>query len=202
MSNAATETNVSKNETSKNNKVNIDSKFRTIDLVFIAVCAALIAVCSWISIPMTVPFTLQTFAVFFAVYFLGGKKGTISVLIYILIGAVGVPVFAGFKGGPGALFGTTGGYIIGFIFTALVFWLMTKLLGRKLWVEIVAMVLGLLVCYAFGTAWFMIVYARNTGAISLATALGWCVFPFILPDLAKMALALALGKTIRKVIKW
>ena len=77
-------------------KTNNDSKFRTIDLVFIAVCAALMAVCSWISIPTTVPFTLQTFAVFFAVYFLGGKKGTISVLIYILLGAVGVPVFAGF----------------------------------------------------------------------------------------------------------
>ena len=183
-------------------KTNNDSKFRTIDLVFIAVCAALMAVCSWISIPTTVPFTLQTFAVFFAVYFLGGKKGTISVIIYILLGAVGVPVFAGFKGGFGALIGTTGGYIIGFIFSALVFWLLTSLLGRKLWVEIVAMVLGLLVCYAFGTVWFMVVYARTKDAVTLATALGWCVFPFIIPDLAKIALAFGLGKTLRKVIKW
>ena len=177
------------------------SRFKTLDLVYIAVCAALIAVCSWISIPMTVPFTLQTFAVFFAVYFLGGKKGSIAVLIYILLGAVGVPVFANFKGGIGAILGTTGGYIVGFIFIGLIFWGAEALFGRKLWVEIAALVLGLAVCYAFGTAWFMIVYARTKGAVMLTTALGWCVFPFILPDLAKMALGIVLGKTLRKVIK-
>ncbi len=175
--------------------------FSTIVLVQIAMCSAIMAVCSWISIPLTVPVTLQTFAIFFAVYFLGGRNGTISVLIYILLGAVGVPVFAGFKGGIGALLGTTGGYIIGFIFSALVFWLFEKLFGRKLWTEIVSMILGLLVCYAFGTAWFMIVYAGTKGPITLATALGWCVFPFIIPDIAKIALALGLGKTLRKVIK-
>ena len=92
--------------------------FRTLDIVYIAVCAALMAVCSWIQIPTVVPFTLQTFAVFFAVYFLGGKKGTLAVFIYILLGMVGLPVFAGFKGGFGALFGMTGGYIMGFILQA------------------------------------------------------------------------------------
>ena len=92
---------------------------KIVAMVQIALFAAIIAVCSWIQIPMTVPFTMQTFAVFCALATLGGKGGTISILIYIVLGAVGVPVFAGFTGGIGILFGTTGGYIIGFLFTGL-----------------------------------------------------------------------------------
>ena len=94
-------------------------QFRVVDLTYMAVCAALIAVCSWISIPAAVPFTLQTFAVFCVLGLLGGKRGTVSILVYILLGAIGLPVFSGFNGGIGALLGTTGGYIIGFIFVGL-----------------------------------------------------------------------------------
>ena len=78
---------------------------KTYDLVYIAVFAVVMAVCSWISIPAQVPFTLQTFGVFMAVGVLGGKRGTLAVLVYVLLGAVGVPVFAGFSGGIGALLG-------------------------------------------------------------------------------------------------
>lgn len=170
-------------------------------MAYIALFAVLTAICSWISIPTMIPFTLQTFAVFLAVGVLGGKRGTLAVVVYILLGAVGVPVFAGFQGGLGILLGNTGGYIIGFLFTALLMWGMEVLLGRKLWVLAVSMVLGLIVCYAFGTAWFMVVYARNTAAVGLATALGWCVIPYIIPDLVKIALALALTRTLRKVLK-
>lgn len=99
------------------------TRSKTYDMVYIAVFAVLIAICSWISIPMTVPFTLQTFAVFLAVGVLGGKRGSLAVLIYILLGAVGIPVFAGFSGGIGQLLGNTGGYIIGFLFSALLMWL-------------------------------------------------------------------------------
>lgn len=177
------------------------SKITTKELVFTALMAVIIAVCSWISIPTTVPFTLQTFGVFMAVGLLGGKKGTISVLVYILLGAVGVPVFAGFSGGVGTLFGTTGGYIVGFLLSGLVYWAMTAAFGEKLPIMIVAMVLGLIVCYAFGTAWFMIVYAKNTAPIGLMTALGWCVFPFIIPDCIKIALAIVLTKQLKKYVK-
>ena len=92
---------------------------KTKDMAYIAVFAVLIAVCSWISIPTTVPFTLQTFAVFLTVGVLGGKRGSLAVLVYILLGCVGVPVFAGFSGGIGVLAGQTGGYIVGFLFSAL-----------------------------------------------------------------------------------
>ena len=83
-------------------------RFKTLDLVYIAVFAVLIAVCSWISIPTTVPFTLQVFAVFLALDVLGGKRGTMAILVYILLGAAGVPVFAGFSAGIHVLLGTTG----------------------------------------------------------------------------------------------
>ena len=178
------------------------SKITTKELVFTALMAVIIAVCSWISIPTTVPFTLQTFGVFMAVGLLGGKKGTISVLVYILLGAVGVPVFAGFSSGIGVLFGTTGGYIVGFLLSGLVYWAMTAAFGEKLPIMIIAMVIGLIVCYAFGTAWFMIVYAKNTAPIGLMTALGWCVFPFIIPDCIKIALAVVLTKQLKKYVKF
>lgn len=171
---------------------------KIVAMVQIALFAAIIAICSWIQIPLTVPFTLQTFAVFCTLGILGGKNGTISVLLYIILGAVGVPVFAGFSGGVGVLLGTTGGYIIGFLFTALLYWAITHFFGDKLPVMIIAMALGLVVCYAFGTVWFMLVYARTTGAVGLMTALGWCVFPFILPDCVKIALAILLAKRIPK----
>ena len=93
------------------------TRSKTYDIVYIAVFAVIMAICSWISIPAAVPFTLQTFGVFIAVGILGGKRGTLSVLVFILLGAIGVPVFAGFSGGIGVLAGTTGGYIIGFLFS-------------------------------------------------------------------------------------
>ena len=174
------------------------TRSKTYDIVYIAVFAVIMAICSWISIPAAVPFTLQTFGVFIAVGILGGKRGTLSVLVFILLGAIGVPVFAGFSGGIGVLAGTTGGYIIGFLFSALVMWGIEKAFGRKPVVRIIGMVLGLIVCYAFGTAWFMVVYARTTGAVGLATVLGWCVIPFIIPDLVKIALAYIVSGKVRK----
>ena len=178
------------------------TRSKTYDIVYIAVFAVIMAICSWISIPMAVPFTLQTFGVFMAVGVLGGKRGSLAVLIYILLGAIGVPVFAGFSGGIGVILNTTGGYIVGFLFSALVMWGMEALLGRKPVIQIISMVVGLIVCYALGTAWFMVVYARNTGAVGLGTVLGWCVIPFIIPDLVKIALAFVLSRKIRKYVSF
>lgn len=177
-----------------------NSKFKTVDLVYMALGAVLIAICSWISIPFTVPFTLQTFAVFFVLSAFGGKRGTITIIIYVLLGAVGVPVFAQFTSGIGILLGNTGGYIVGFIFTGLVYWLIVNLLGNKLWVEILALVLGLIVLYAFGTFWFVTVYTTEE-TYGIVTVLAWCVFPFIIPDLIKMGMAIALAKRLSPVIK-
>lgn len=176
-------------------------RMKTLDMAYIALMVVLMAVCSWISIPATVPFTLQTFAMFCAVGLLGGKRGTIAVLVYIIMGAIGLPVFSGFAGGLGHLLGATGGYIVGFFFSALLYWLVTKLLGTAVWSMALAMVLGLVVCYAFGTVWFTVVYTQKVAAIGFAGALGMCVIPYIIPDLIKIALALLLTKVLSKHIK-
>ena len=171
------------------------------DMAYIALMAALTAVCAWISIPATVEFTMQTFAVFAALILLGGKRALMAVIVYLLMGAVGLPVFAGFNGGLGALLGPTGGFLVGFAAMALVYWLITALAGEGRWVRVAALLAALAVCYAFGTAWFMVVYAQRTGPIGLTTALSWCVFPFIVPDLVKMALALVLAGRVAKRIR-
>lgn len=195
------ETNAIVNESAVKATKSAAGKMKPLDLAYIGMFVALMAICSWINIPMAVPFTLQTFAVFAAVAMLGLGRGTIAVLIYIILGAVGVPVFAGFSGGLGTLFGQTGGYIVGFIFTALISGGIMKAFGKKLPVMIVAMVLGLIACYAFGTVWFMYVYGRANGAIGVVTALSWCVFPYIIPDLCKIALAIFLDKRLARFIK-
>ena len=177
------------------------SRLRTVDMAYIALFAVLMAVCAWITIPMTVPFTLQIFAVFAALVTLGGRRGTYAVVVYLLLGAVGLPVGAGFQGGLGWLLGTTGGYIVGFLCIALLYWLLTAKLGESLPVVIAACVLGLALCYAFGTAWFMVVYARTSGPVGLMTALGWCVFPYIIPDLVKLVLAVLLSRRVKQFLK-
>lgn len=100
---------------------------KILNLTYIAMGAALIALCAWITIPIgPVPFTMHTFAVITIAGIFGWKRGTISVLVYIASGALGAPVFSGFKGGIGALAGVTGGYIVGFIFTALIVGLISE----------------------------------------------------------------------------
>ena len=180
------------------------SRLRTLDLAYIALFAVLTAVCAWITIPMPQPmvqFTLQTLAVFMTLATLGGQRGTYAVVVYLLLGAVGVPVFSGMQGGLGVLLGATGGYIVGFIAMALVYWLLTARLGASLPVTIAASVLGLAVCYAFGTAWYLAVYTSTKGPLSLMTALGWCVFPFIIPDLVKLVLAVLLARRVKRFLK-
>ena len=157
---------------------------KTKDMAYIALMAVLISVCSWLSVPAAIPFTMQTY-------------GSIAVAVYIALGAVGLPVFSGFAGGIGKLMGPSGGYIFGFMLTALCYWLCERVLGKKLWVKTVSLVVGLALCYAFGTVWFVKVYSAAK-PISYASALGMCVFPFIVPDLVKMALAFLTERVIKK----
>lgn len=179
------------------------SRLETRDLALMALFTALTAVCAWISIPVPAPFvqfTMQTFAVFAALLILGGKRGTYAVAAYLLLGAVGAPVFSGFRGGLSVLLGATGGYILGFFFTALLYWLMTAKLGESLPVRLTAGVLGMVTYYTFGTAWYLVLYARTGSPVGLMTALGYCVFPFVVPDLLKLGLAALLARRVKKHI--
>lgn len=171
---------------------------KTRDIVYMSVFTAMISICSWISIPASIPFTLQTMGVFTTVGLLGGKRGTLTVLTYILLGAIGVPVFAGLTGGVSVLLGTTGGYIIGFLLSALLMWGIETIMGRNQIILAFSMIAGLIVCYVFGTAWFMLIYTQHSGVIGLSTVLGLCVIPFIIPDLIKIGVALFLTNRLKK----
>ena len=114
-------------------------KLTTLDLVYISLFSVLIAICAWIAIPSMVPFTLQTFGVMCTLGLLGGKRGTLAVLVYLLLGAVGIPVFSNFRGGIGMLVGSTGGYLLGFLFSALLYWLLTSLFGNRFFIRVVSM---------------------------------------------------------------
>lgn len=175
-------------------------KLNTKDIVFIGVSTAIIAVCAFITIPVgAIPVTLQTLGICLVAGLFGAKRGTFSVLVYILLGAIGVPVFSGFKGGIGVLAGATGGYIIGFIFTALITGIISNK-TKKPFLVFGAMLLGIAACYIFGTVWFMLVYTKE--AMPLSKTLALCVTPFIIPDIIKAAAAAFLVYRLRdKILK-
>lgn len=150
-----------------------------------ALFAALTAVCSQIAIPLPslIPINLATLSVFLCGALLGAKWGLVSQLVYLLLGFVGLPVFAGFRAGPAALLGPTGGYLIGYLLAALLVGLL--LCGQPAkWMLPVSMLAGMCGCYALGTAWYML----STGS-ALLPALMACVFPFLVGDAAKIAAA-------------
>ena len=166
-------------------------------LIFVALMAALCCVLGPLSVPMgQIPVSLQVLAIYLCVYVLGMKWGTLSVFIYMLLGFVGLPVFAGFSGGPQKLFGPTGGYIIGFLFTAIVAgFVFDHIPSKGAWSivgQVLGMVLGLSICYIFGTAYFMLQMGTT-----LAESLAMCVLPFLLFDAIKIVIAVILGNAIR-----
>ena len=180
------------------------------DLTVIAISAALITICSWLSVQIgPVPVTLQTLAILAVLLTVGGRRGTLAIVVYLALGLVGVPVFSGFKGGPAAFIGPTGGFLLGFIAAALVYWLLEKLFFARLMTTkkrrfvfgIVGSVIFELVTYAFGVIWFMTVYAAQTGPVGLGTVLSWCVIPFIIPDLIKIAAASVIGSRAGRFVR-
>lgn len=178
-------------------KTNNVVKYLCISAMFVAI----ITICSWLSFPvLEIAVTLQLFAICCAAGILGMKWGTITVVAYVALGAIGAPVFSGFRGGLAALTGVTGGYIIGFIFTAFIVGGAADLFGRKVLPLILSMILGVTVCYAFGTAWFYLLYTYRTGAIGIGTVLMKCVVPFIVPDLIKIGLAIPTTIKVYKLI--
>ncbi len=177
-------------------------KTSTRNLVICALCAAVICVLSPLSLPIgPVPISLATFAVMLSAALLGAKWGTIATAIYILLGAIGVPVFAGWTAGIGCIAGQTGGYIIGYLPLAFITGLfMDKLVRRtagkaKYAFLMVGMILGTVVLYLIGTAWFVAI----SGA-ALADAMGWCVIPFIPGDLIKMIIVTIVAPKVSEAL--
>ena len=166
------------------------------NMALCAMFAALLAVCAWVAFPVgDSVITMQTFTLFLTLGILGGKRGTVSVCVYLLLGIVGVPVFSGFQGGFAVLLGPTGGYLFGFLATALIYWLVTALGRDKEISRLLGMVLGLLGCYLLGTLWFGFGYL-SAGALSWGAILLKCVVPYLLPDTAKLIMAWLLARRL------
>ena len=160
------------------------------DMAICGLFAALLAICAWLSIPVgDSVISLQTFGVFLVLGLLGGKRGCITIVTYLLLGAVGLPVFSGFRGGFGALLGPTGGYLIGFLAMGLVYWAVPK--------KLPAMLVGLFTCYLFGTLWYYGFYLHSGNSGNLFVVFCICVLPYILPDLLKLGLAWVLTKRLK-----
>lgn len=156
--------------------------------------AAVICILGPLSIPIgVVPISFTNLAIYITLYVLGMTKGTISYLIYIFIGFIGVPVFSGFGSGPAKLLGPTGGYIIGFVFMALIAGLFIDRFIEKWYLCFAGMVLGTAICYAFGSVWL-----AYQASMSASAALAAGVIPFIPGDLVKIIVATFIGPQIRK----
>lgn len=167
---------------------------------YVGLSAALIAVCTWIAIPLpsNISFTMQTFAVCVIAGLLGWRQSLAAVVIYLLLGIVGLPIFSGFRSGAGVLLGATGGYLIGFLFMAPCIGFLTERFGKSLPVLILSMLAGEVLLYLFGTIWFVTVYTEGVG---FSGALMMCVVPYLLPDAVKIALAIILVRRLNPYVK-
>ena len=179
----------------------MSNKPKTRNLIFTALLAAFMAILGPLSIPLPggVPLSLLTFALFLSAYLLGWRLGTLAVVVYLLLGFFGVPVFSGFTAGAGKLLGPTGGYLIGYITSALLCGFLMQLLCKEKttwWGVAIASLVGLASCYVLGTIWF--IYLSGTG---LVASLTMCVFPFLPGDALKTVVIVLLVRKLRPALQ-
>ena len=161
-----------------------------------ALMAALMCIFGPMSVPIgPVPVSLTNLVIYFTVYLIGMKGATVSYLIYMLLGIVGLPVFSGYQGGLAKVAGPTGGYLVGFILMALICGFVMEKSNVNIPITVVGMIVGTLVAYAFGTVWFV-----QLMDVTYSYALTVCVFPFIPIVLAKIGIATVLGKVVRMAL--
>lgn len=173
------------------------SKLTIYQMAAVSLMTALLCILGPMSIPIgAIPISFTNFVIYLTVYLLGTKLGTLSYLIYLLLGAAGLPVFSAYSGGLAKLAGPTGGYLIGFIFMSVICGIFIKKSQGKALFSILGMMIGTAVAYIFGTAWFMI----ESGS-TLMYALTACVFPFLIGDGIKILLASNIGPLIRSALQ-
>ena len=179
--------------TTENTKTQTLRTTNTYAMVVTALMAAVTCILAPLSIPIgPVPISLTNLAIYLSLYLLDWKKGTLSYLIYLLLGFVGLPVFSGFTGGLTKLAGPTGGYIIGFIPMAIIAGIIIDKFNNR-GIQLLGMIVGTVICYVFGTVWFCF-----QAGYTVSAALAVCVIPFIPADLCKMVIAMIIGPMIRQ----
>lgn len=172
----------------------MEKKSKVYQMAACAIMSALLCVLGPNSLPIgPIPISLTNLVIYLTVYILGAKGSVVSYLIYILLGAIGLPVFSGYQGGVGKIVGPTGGYLVGFIFIALIGGLVIEKTRANIWFTGIALICATAITYLFGTVWFIAQMDCTWGY-----ALSVCVFPFIPFDLGKIVVASVLGKAVRK----
>lgn len=170
-----------------------NSHKKTFYMILIALFAALMALGAWISVPFAIPFTMQSFVLFSALFILGGKRGLISICVYVLAGLMGAPVFSGFRGGFSVLASPTGGYIIGFVAAGIVYCFLEKIITNTKIYQYGVSFICLAVSYLCAVLWYSFVYSSDT----LTAGFVACVLPFIIPDVIKIVLAVKLKSVLK-----
>ncbi len=156
------------------------------DLTRIALFVAIMIICSYLTVPFAVPFTLQTLGVFLAVLVLGKNKGSLAILIYLLLGVCGVPVFSGMKGGITAFLTPTGGYLVAFFISGYVSGFLLEKTGRKF----ISCITGLVICYICAYFWCFMFYPIKGIFLTM-------IAPFIIPDILKISIAVYISNKLK-----
>lgn len=181
----------------RNMQIGTGAKIDIRQMAVIALMTAVTCVIAPFSLPIgPVPISLGSFAIYLSVCVLGWKQATVSCVIYLLLGVVGVPVFTGWQAGPAKVFGPTGGYMLGYLLVTLAAGILMELFHHKLWGDIIALILGTVLLYGAGSLW--LAYQAH---MSFLEALWAGVIPFIPGDLMKMAVAILAGGQIRRQLK-
>ncbi|MBE7015748.1 MAG: biotin transporter BioY [Ruminococcaceae bacterium] len=168
--------------------------FSTQDTARIAICTVFLIICSWISIPAPIPFSMQSFGAVLVCLLLTRRQSLFTIITYILLGMVGLPVFAGFRTGAAVISGPTGGYIIGFLCLPFVIVRNSARACQKKLVSFFLIYSGMLIVYTFGTLWYALIFSGSEKG--LLPILSVCVFPYLLPDIAKTFLAIILAERL------
>lgn len=169
------------------------------NMALMAIMTAITCILAPLALPIPispVPISLTNLVIYFSIYLLGTSRATISYIIYLLLGMVGLPVFSNYTGGLQKLAGPTGGYIIGFIFMTIIAGIIIDKFPKNVILQFLGMILGTIVCYAFGTIWL-----AYLAKLSFKSALFAGVIPYIPGDIIKMLLALTIGATLKKQLK-
>ncbi len=172
--------------------------FSARDLSFCAIYLTVLIICSWLSIPTIVPFTMQIFALFLLCYNLKFSCSLITIFSYLLLGIIGVPVFSGFNSGIGVLLSPTGGFLIGF-FAICIFLRITKSLQNSILSKFFFSLVGLILCYFIGVVWAVLIYFNDVS--KFIYVLSTFIFPFVIFDCLKIFCAIILTEKFKKVVK-
>lgn len=172
------------------------------DVAYVALFVALITVSAYLAIPSEIPFTLQSFGIYLTLSAIGGKRGTAAVCCYVAMGAIGLPVFAGVKGGLGVILGPTGGYIFGFVLGAVAFWIIETIFKKSLLTTVFSTAITCIVYLVCGTFWYATVYLGSMSKVIISTAMTTCALPFVFPEIVKILLSTILVRKLKTKISF